>query len=62
MPKRKVVTLPERQTYRVISEKVVGPILGPYKLVHQIGGHRTVMLTEQQARFYVDQGLIEQVI
>lgn len=48
---------PVYNVFRVISNKV-GKDLGGVKVTER-GYHRVVAMTEKQAKFYIDQGVIE---
>lgn len=53
---KKVVERPVFNKYSVVSDKV-GNKLGPHNVMKE-GDNRYVLLTERQAKFYLDQGAI----
>jgi hypothetical protein len=57
MAKKAVRQTPVTYVYKVTSS-LVGKTLGPHPVVNS-GNDRVVVLTDKQARYYVEQGVIE---
>jgi hypothetical protein len=55
---------PERRIYRIIAPTHKPDLRGHFAgvKVERHGAHATVLLTEKQARFYLDQGALEPLV